>query len=282
MEPLPSLPALIDGVRLRDAIDLMTWPCFALTKRPRHLPIIHEHRGDFMRVSAVPGARGLATIWDADILTWVVSHLAEAQDRRLRVSPALQVPGFQVLRFLDRGTGRAQYALLAAAIERLAGTIIETSLGATNAAPARFRWIERWDRGDIGLNIIVPDWLFAAVVERRRILRVTQAYLNLTGGIERWLWRLLRRHVHRISTGWEIPLAALHARSGSLARPADFVVELRRIARGNVLPGYTLNLVWRGGEERLRAVPSTESIHSVTTVPGDKRAFHPQNRGPCL
>jgi hypothetical protein len=166
--------------------------------------------------------------------------------------------------------------------QRLAGTAIETSLGATRAAPARFRWIERWERSGSGLNIIVPDWLFSTVVERRRVLRVTRTFLHLTGAIERWLWRLLRRHVHRISTGWEIPLATLHDRSGSLARPADFIVELRRIARRNVLPGYTLSIAWHRGEERLRAVRSTEPIHSAAAVPGDKPGFHPQNRGARL
>ncbi|MDR3529307.1 MAG: replication initiator protein A [Rhodopila sp.] len=279
MEPPRSLPAPLDGVRLRDAIDLMAWPCFALTKGPRHVPIIHEHRGDFMRVSSLPGARGLATIWDADILTWAVSQLAEARDRRLHVSPALLTSGFQVLRFLGRGTGRSQYALLTAALERLAGTHVETSIGAALSAPARFHWIERWEHGNAGLIIVVPDWLLATVTERRRVLRVPPAYLRLTGAIERWLWRLLCRHAHGISTSWKIPLATLHARSGSLARATDFVVELRKIARRNVLPGYTLSIVWRDGEECLHAVRSAESFHSAAAVPGDRPAFYPQNRG---
>ncbi len=265
---------------MRDAIDLMAWPCFALGKQPRWVPIVHQYRGDFLRVAPVPSGPGMATIWDADLLIWAVSQFVEAHDRRLSVSPVLMVSGFQVLRFLGRGTGQTQYRQLAASLERLAGSAVETSIGASLAVPARFRWVERWARTAGGVMILVPDWLLAAVVERRRILRIDPAYLRLSGGISRWLWRLLRRHAHEKSTGWEISLLALHARSGSLARPTDFVADLRRIARANALPGYRLSLVRRAGEERLRAARSAEPIPSAAMVPGDKPGIHPQNGGP--
>ena len=250
------LPVTDEAAALRVAIDLMAWPCFALGKRPRHVPIVHEYRGDFLRVMPVSDGPGLATIWDADLLIWAVSQLVEAHGRRLSVSPVLMVSGFQVLRFLGRGTGQTQYHQLAAALDRLAGSVVETSVGASLAVPARFRWIEGWARTDGGLTIVVAEWLLAVVIERRRVLRIDPAYLRLSSGIARWLWRLLRRHAHEKSTGWEITLLALYARSGSLARPTDFVADLRRIARANALPGYRLSLVWRGGEERLRAARS--------------------------
>ena len=274
------LPAIHETATSRDAIDLMVWPCFALGKQSRQVPIRHEYRGDFLRVLPVQPGPGLATIWDADLLIWAVSQLVEAHDRRLSVSPVLIVSGFQVLHFLGRGTGQTQYRQLAAALDRLAGSAVETSIGASLTAPARFRWIERWARADGGLTIVVPDWLLVAVIERRRVLRIDPAYLRLSGGIARWLWRLLRRHAHEKSTGWEISLLALHARSGSLARPTDFVADLRRIARANALPGYRLSLVRRAGEERLRAVRSAESIPSAAMVPGDMPGIYPQIGGP--
>ena len=245
----------------------------ALAKRPRHSPIFHEYRGDFMRVTPVPGGPGLATIWDADILIWAVSQLAEGRDRQIDVSPVMSVSAFQVLRFLGKGTGSAQYRQLAAALDRLAETQIETSVCADIASPARFHWIERWERGDGELVIVIADWLFAAVVERRRVLRIDPAYRRLTGGIERWLWRLLRRHAHGKSTGWEIPRRVLQARSGSLARPTDFFADLRKVARANVLPGYTLSLLRRADGERLHAAPSTERIHRAGMPPVDKAGF---------
>jgi plasmid replication initiation protein len=264
-------PAILDGVRPRDAIDLMAWPCFALGKRPRHIPIFHEYRGDFVRVAPTPGGPGLATIWDADILIWAVSQFAEAGNRRLAASPTLIAPAFQVLRFLGRSTGQAQYGMLRAALNRLARAEVETSVAVRCETVARFRWLEHWEQTDRGLLIVLPDWLYTVVVERRRILRIDPGYFRLTGGTKRWLWRVLRRHLQGKSTAWEIPLAALQARSGSLARPTDFIGDLRRIARRGVLPGYALTLVQRGGQERLRVCRSADPVHSAATGPGDKR-----------
>jgi plasmid replication initiation protein len=263
-------PAILDGVRPRDAIDLMAWPCFSLAKRPRHTPLVHEYRGDFMRVTAPPGSPGLATIWDADILIWAVSQLAEAGNRRLAVRRALTAPAFQVLRFIGRQTGQSQYALLKAGLDRLAGAEVETSVAALGSKSARFRWVEHWEQTDAGLLLVLPEWLFTVVVERRRILRIDPGYFRLTGGTERWIWRLLRRHGQGKSTAWEIPLSALQARSGSLARPSDFIGDMRRIAHRRVLLGYNLALVSERGEERLRIARSADRIHSAGEVPGDR------------
>jgi plasmid replication initiation protein len=263
-------PAILDGVRPRDAIDLMAWPCFSLAKQPRHIPIFHEYRGDLMRVMPAPDGPGLATIWDADILIWAVSQFAEAGNRRLAVSPVLTAPAFQVLRFLGRRTGQSQYALLKGGLERLASAEIETSVAIFGGKPARFRWVEHWEQTGGGLLLVLPDWLFSIVVERRRILRIDPGYFRLTGSAERWLWRLLRRHGQGKSTAWEIPLSALQARSGSLARPSDFIGDLRRIAQRRVLLGYALALVSERGEERLRIARSADRVHSAGEVPGDK------------
>jgi plasmid replication initiation protein len=107
------------------------------------------------------------------------------------------------------------------------------------------------------------------VIDRRRVIQIDPTYLGLTGGIERWLWRLLRRYASGKSTDWEITLRALHARSGSSARAADFIADLRRIARRRILPGYVMNIVWRGGEEHLLAARSTDLIHRPAAVPVD-------------
>jgi plasmid replication initiation protein len=275
-------PAILEGVRPCDAIDLMAWPCFSLAKRPRHIPMFHEYRGDFMRVVPTPGSSGLATIWDADILIWVVSQFAEAGNRRLAVSPVLTAPAFQVLRFLGRRTGQSQYALLRAGLNRLAGAEVETSVAVSGSRVVRFRWVEHWEQTDGGLLLVLSDWLFTIVVERRRILRIDPSYFQLAGGTERWLWRLLRRHGEGKSTAWEIPLSTLQVRSGSLARPSDFIGDLRRIAHRRVLLDYALALVSERGEERLRIARSADPVHSAGGVPGDKQGFSSTDSEPRL
>jgi plasmid replication initiation protein len=275
-------PAILDGVHLRDAIDLMAWPCFSLAKQPRHIPIFHKYRDDFVRVVPTPGSSGLATIWDADILIWAVSQFAEAGNRRLAVSPALTAPAYQVLRFIGRRTGQSQYALLKAGLERLVTAEVETSVAVSESRAARFRWVEHWEKSDGGLLLVLPDWLFTIVVERRRILRTNPGYFRLAGGTERWLWRLLHRHGQKKSTAWEIPLSTLQVRSGSVARPSDFIGDLRRIAQRRVLLGYTLALVSERGEERLRIARSADPVHSAGGVPGDKPGHSSTDSEPRL
>ena len=264
-------PAVLDRVRPRDALDLMAWPWFSLAKAKRVQPLAFEQRGQYLRISTTDARRGLATIWDADIVIWAVSQLTEAHDNGLRVSRRLAAPPYPILKYLGRGTAQRQYVLLGAALDRLAATTVETSLRApSGGVPARFKLLDSWRRGESGIELALSEWLFAAVVTDSRVLTIDTQYFRLTGGIERWLWRLVRKHVGRQSTGWEIALAALYARSGSLSRPSDFVAALRRIAHRGVLPGYKIELTGTGHAARLRAVRSAVRVHSAEWVPVER------------
>ena len=264
-------PAVLDRVRPRDALDLMAWPWFSLAKAKRIEPLAFEQRGQYLRVSTADTSRGLATIWDADILIWAVSQLTEARDEGLNVSRRIAAPSYQILRYLGRGTAQRQYVLLSAALDRLAATTVETTLRAPNScASTQFALLDDWHHTDAGIELALSDWLFASVVTDSRVLTIDARYFRLTGGIERWLWRLVRKHVGRQSTGWEIALAALHARSGSMSRASDFVAALRRIAHRGVLLDYTIELTGHGHATRLRACRNAVRIPSAERVPVEK------------
>ena len=49
------------------------------------------------------------------------------------------------------------------------------------------------------------------------MLTIDRAYFDLTGGLERWLYRLVRKHGGRQEGGWSFDLKYLHAKSGSLS-----------------------------------------------------------------
>ncbi len=265
-------PAVLDRVRPRDALDLMAWPWFSLAKAKRVEPVAFEQGGQYLRISSSDRHQGLATIWDADVLIWAVSQLTEGRDQGLRVSRRLAAPPYQILRYLGRGTAQRQYVLLGAALDRLAATTVDTTLRApSGGASVRFRLLDDWHRTSSGIEFALSEWLFAAVVTDRRVLTIDPRYFRLTGGIERWLWRLVRKHVGRQSTGWEIALAALHARSGSMSRPSDFVTALRRIAQRGTLLDYRIEMTGEGRATCLRAVRNAERIPSAGRVPVEKR-----------
>ena len=68
------------------------------------------------------------------------------------------------------------------------------------------------------------------------------ADLCLKGGLERWLYRLVRRHGGRQPGGWSFDLRHLHLKSGSLSPFKRFAFEVRAIVQRQPLPGYRLSL----------------------------------------
>jgi plasmid replication initiation protein len=84
------------------------------------------------------------------------------------------------------------------------------------------------------------------------VLTIDRAYFDLTGGLERWLYRLVRKHGGRQDGGWSFDLKHLHAKSGSLSPLKHFAYDVREIVRRERLPGYRL-VIERGlrGAERL-------------------------------
>ena len=107
-----------------------------------------------------------------------------------------------------------------------------------------------------GLELILPDWFYAGVLDDALVLTIDRAYFDLTGGLERWLYRLVRKHGGRQEGGWSFDFIYLHAKSGSLSPLKHFAYDLREIVRRQTLPGYRL-MIERDlrGTERLIFAP---------------------------
>ena len=95
------------------------------------------------------------------------------------------------------------------------------------------------------LELILPDWFYAGVLDDALVLTIDRAYFDLTGGLERWLYRVVRKHGGRQAGGWSFDFRHLHAKSGSLSPLKHFAYDLREIVRRQTLPGYRL-LIERG------------------------------------
>ena len=224
----------------------MAYPFFSLAKSHRSTPIDFRSGDVAIRVEAVP-EHGMATIWDADVLIWAASQIVEARDAGLRTSRLMAATPYEILNFTGRGTSLRDYQRLKAALDRLQSTTVATSL----RQPAerrmhRFSWINEWtERADGhghpgGIELIVPDWFYRAVLDDALVLTIDRAYFDLTGGMERWLYRIVRKHGGHQRNGWRFDFRHLHLKSGSLSPFKRFAFELRDIIRRQPLPGYTL------------------------------------------
>ena len=276
--------ALPGDLAPRDAQDLMAYPFFSLAKSKRLTPIDFKAGSVKIRVEAVP-EHGMATIWDADVLIWAASQIVEARDVGLRPSRLMATTPYEILNFIGRGVSLRDYDRLKAALDRLQSTTIATSIRQpTERRMHRFSWINEWkERADhrgrpLGLELIVPDWFYAAVLDDALVLTIDRNYFRLTGGLERWLYRLVRKHGGKQEYGWSFDFPHLHAKSGSLSPLKHFAYDLRDIVRRQPLPGYRLTIEQcLGGPEILFFVPTDPDALGIprrrrrsTTRPGDK------------
>ena len=250
---LDLLVALPGDIPTHDQQDMMERPFFSLSKQRRIEPIDYQVQNGSATISVnvtAPAEIGLATIWDADILIWAASQIREAKLRGIPTSPTFKVSIYELLRSIDRRTGGDEYQRIVEAFDRLSGTLIRTNIRqGRSKKPEGFHWIERYaaptdDQGrPDGIEFTISDWLYDGILTDRLTLAIDREYFSLTGGIERWLYRVVRKHGGHQSGGWAFTMTQLHIKSGSTQRLADFAKELRRTVERQRLPGYWLEIV---------------------------------------
>ncbi|WP_374411837.1 replication initiator protein A [Novosphingobium colocasiae] len=248
------------NIAARDAQDLMAWPFFSLAKTKRVRPIDFR-MGEVSILVEATVEHGMATIWDADVLIWVASQIVEARDCGRSTSRLIAATPHEILSFTRRGTGKASYERLKAGLDRLQSTTVATSIRQPHQRRRhRFSWINEWREcldssgRALGIEMIVPDWFYEGVLDAALVLTIDRAYFGLTGGLERWLYRIVRKHGGKQKGGWSFDVAHLHLKSGALSPLKRFAFELRDIVRRQPLPGYRLELEHALGRERLSFV----------------------------
>jgi plasmid replication initiation protein len=259
---LDPFEALAGDVPPRDQRDLMERPFFSLAKAKRVTPIVYQAGATQVQVYAVP-EHGMATIWDADVLIWAASQILAAQDRGLPSSRLFRFTPYQLLIAIGRATGNREYQLLKGALTRLQSTVIRTTIRhGEHWRRQQFSWINEWEELTTrigrceGMEFVLPEWFYQGVLDRRLVLAIDSAYFALSGGIERWLYRVARKHAGRQRDGWRFELRHLHAKSASLARFSDFALDIRRIVARQPLPGYRLALERRDRRELILMWPN--------------------------
>jgi plasmid replication initiation protein len=229
---------------LKDDRHSMEHPMFNLAKKPDREIRHYEHGG--VHITVAPGAYGLATIWDKDILIYAVSQLVEALNQGRRVSRTVRLKAYDLLVATNRHTSGHNYELLVDAFRRLVGTRIETDIRTNGQRERRgFGLIEEWriveknpDGRMVAIELMLSEWLYRAVLARE-VLTLNRDYFRLDGGLERRLYELARKHCGQ-QAHWTVGMGLLHTKSGSRAPLKRFRHHVKDIAKSNVLPDYTL------------------------------------------
>jgi plasmid replication initiation protein len=246
------LPYLAD-LDLRDQREMMERPFFSLSKSKRLKPIDYTAPDGktWVHVSANPNY-GMATIWDADVLIYCASVLNDMKERRANEIPrVLRVMPYDILRSIGRPVSGRSYTLLAAALDRLQSTTIKTNIRAERRREATFSWLDSWSQvvdektqRSRGMSLALSGWFYEGVLMAGGVLSIDRAYFDITGGRERWLYRVARKHAGGAGEGgFHIALPTLFEKSGAEGQYRRFKFEVAAIVRQNALPGYDLALV---------------------------------------
>ena len=276
----------------RDQRDTMERPFFALSKS-RKTPIVYTSPKGDVTVEVSPNVKyGMATIWDFDVLIWAASQVNAMIERgesakldELQRTKTLYFQPADLLRAIDRNTGGKDREELRAALDRLASTYVKTNIRQHHQGRRRdggFTWIDAWDEEtdtqtghSRGMSITLSQWFLMGVLNQGMLLAMDADYFRLTGGYQRWLYRIARKHAHGTPEGWTFTLTTLHQKSGSDQAKAHFKRDLKRVVEKGPILGYGLE--WIEGEKReepkLRIYPlaDSERIQQLVTVHARRR-----------
>jgi len=263
------LPYIAD-LPLRDQREMMERPFFSLAKSKRVKPIDYTSPDGhlWVHVSASPDY-GMATIWDADILIYCASVLADMARRGVNDVPRkLHLMPYDLLRAIHRPTTGRAYELLGQSLDRLVSTTIKTNIRAENRREATFSWLDGWTQlvderteRSRGMTIELSNWFYEGVLMQGGVLSIDRAYFDLTGGRERWLYKVARKHAGGAGEGgFAISMPTLFEKSGAEGAYRRFKFEIAKIAERDPLPGYTLLLEQAEGKRepslRMRRRPA--------------------------
>jgi len=230
---------------LKDLMPQMEHPFYSLSKKPVKNIRRYEHNGNWIEIT--PSVKGLATIYDKDILIYCISQIMDSIKRGEKVSQRVQINCHALLAFTNRGTSGRDYHALTEAIDRLAGTRISTNIktgdeeqyetfGLIDAASIRRK--NGRDGRLLWCEVKLSDWVFNAI-RSQDVLTLHPDYFRLRKPLERRVYELARKHCGQ-QTQWKINLATLLKKTGSQSPIKRFKQMMKNIENHNHLPDYSI------------------------------------------
>lgn len=230
---------------LKDVMAHMEHPFYSLSKKPETTVRRYEHNGNWLEIT--PSVKGLATIYDKDILIYCISQIMHKLRNGEEVSPRVRINSRDLLIFTNRGTAGKDYSALCEAVDRLAGTRISTNIRTGDEEQydtfglietASIRRKHGFDGRLLWCEVKLSDWVFSAI-RAQEVLTLHKDYFRLRKPIERRVYEIARKHCGRQPT-WSVGLELLHKKSGSKSSLKEFRRALKHLVEHDHLPDYTV------------------------------------------
>lgn len=255
-EPYPNLSLFV--------ADFLTWnpkgdrhsmehPFFSLSKRRNCQQRVYTSPDGKAKITVSPTTVGMPTIWDKDLLIYAATLIREqiVRGNMGRENRPIKIDVWNYLESTQKGECSQQYQEVANAVKRLHGCTIETDIETNGVRYEEgfhlldsYKIATKTKTGKISsLEIKVCDWLYGAIYNaEQEMLSINPDYFKLTGGIERRLYELARKHCGR-QPFWKVGIESLWLKSGSQGELKKF---RHSIFKGQVdlgtLPDYRVVL----------------------------------------
>lgn len=228
---------------LKDVMQHMEHPFYSLSKKPETTIKRYENGDKWLQIT--PSVKGLATIYDKDILIYCISQIMAKLKEGEAVSPRVRINSRELLIFTNRGTSGREYQSLLDALDRLEGTRIRTNIvtgdeeqvdgfGLIDASSIRRK--HGLDGRLLWCEVKLSDWVFNAI-RNEEVLTLHRDYFRLRKPIERRVYEIARKHCGQQKT-WRITLAKLLLKTGSQSPQKRFRQMIRQLAEHDHLPDY--------------------------------------------
>ena len=230
---------------LKDLTPHMEHPFYSLSKKPETNIRHYKHNGNWIEIT--PSVKGLATIYDKDILIYCISQIMAKFNKGEKVSRRVKVNCRDLLQFTNRGTAGTIYKALIEALDRLEGTRIRTNIrrgdeeisegfGLINASSVKRKYGR--DGRLLSCEIEISDWVFD-IIRSNGVLTLHRDYFRLKKPLERRVYEIARKHCGQ-APNWKISLELLLKKSGSQSPIKKFRHMVKHIVSHDHLPDYSV------------------------------------------
>jgi len=231
----------------KDDMATMEHPLFSLATKPdmRHL----EYRSGENVLKIRPSGLGLPTIFDKDILIFVISQLMHQKNRGEAIGDTVRFSARELCVATNRQIGGDHYKRLENAFARLQGTQFVTNVRTGGKIETRiFSLIDeggfvRTDDERFRLDyceVKLSRWLMRAI-EGDEVVTISNDYFRLRRPLERRLYEIGRKHCGS-QPKWQIGLSKLQEKTGSNAPLKKFRLNIRQIIEDDHTPFYRMEL----------------------------------------
>ena len=236
---------------IRGERSLMAFPFFALSKNAWMKPL--SYATPEVSIEVHPSARGVATIYDKEIVLYIASLMSAKLDSGERVDQDFTFTAHDLFSVTGANHSSRSYSRLSDALERLQGTQIRTNIEAGGEgeegffswlSEARLQYARHGKSGEKRLKAVkvrLCDWLFRAILRDRQVLNYAATYFQL-GPIERRIYEVARSTCVG-EEALEIDLPMLRLQIGFQNQLANFRTAMRQIVAENAIPDYHMELV---------------------------------------